>query len=68
MLDQLDLARAGLGGAARCGNLGNTSAKCSARALREAKLLAGLIDKLPRLAVIQAEGSSLRSLNSGRAR
>jgi threonine synthase len=37
------------------GNLGNTSA--FGKGLREAKAL-GLIDKLPRLAVIQAEGSA----------
>ena len=37
------------------GNLGNTSA--FGKGLREAKD-AGLIDKLPRLAVIQAEGSA----------
>jgi threonine synthase len=37
------------------GNLGNTSA--FGKALREAKAL-GLIDRLPRLAVIQAEGSA----------
>jgi threonine synthase len=37
------------------GNLGNTSA--FGKGLREAKA-AGLIDKLPRLAVIQAEGSA----------
>jgi threonine synthase len=37
------------------GNLGNTSA--FGKALREAKEL-GLIDKLPRIAVIQAEGAS----------